>query len=827
MDKKKALRLGAMSAVIVLLFGTIVFRLQDLQIRNGEAYAAQSQKTQYRTLTLKGARGKILDANGIALAYDQKSYDVQFYRDTSKNSEADRRNYTEIIRQTIALVEQYGGSTIDTFPIRLNDQEEFEFQWGEITSEQAARREELWRNNLNYNAKNEDGSYKQTPKDIYYDFRDRYFIGDDVSYEESLKILSVWNEVRLSAYIAYLPVTIAKDVGFDTVAAIESRSLELSGMNIAESTVRIYPQGSTASQVLGYTGRMVSQEQIEEYEAQGYSQDDWIGISGIESSMEQYLTGCSTQRQGSQQVEVNNVGKIIRQISYDAPESGDNVMLTLDLSLQRITEAALARNIEEAQARQEERYNDPDLHDNYVQMEEARGSKYKKANSGTAVVLDVKTGNVLAMANAPGYDNMLFSGGISTEDYQQLAQNEAAPLMNKAIASMGTPGSIFKMVTGLAGLMEGEITLTEEISDEGPYNKHVVSGKGPSCWVTPNFASHANETYTTALRDSCNYYFFETSDRLGIDNLHRWAQMFGLVDRTNIELPGEKQGNVADQKVLFDPDKPIDEQNISMPVLVHKRICEVIAAGGEAGGVLLSQETVEDAAYRIMQQSVSLKDNELGPMIRTILQDELKIPRATVRQRDMVIDISGRLSEVRWNANSTIVAGIGQSVTTITPIAVARYVAALVNGGTVYEAHIVDKVLDASGEVVYQNEPKVFQDLGIPEEYLEATRVGMKEVVNPEDGGTAANYFKDFKYLDRIGGKTGTAQVSNMDLENNAWFVCFAPYEDPEIAVVVFIPNGYSGGIASLTAKDVVQYYLDKRDAVVADDIPMPNSLQP
>ena len=107
------------------------------------------------------------------------------------------------------------------------------------------------------------------------------------------------------------------------------------------------------------------------------------------------------------------------------------------------------------------------------------------------------------------------------------------------------------------------------------------------------------------------------------------------------------------------------------------------------------------------------------------------------------------------------------------------------------------------------------------------TKLGMQEVVNPEDGGTAANYFRDYKDLDQIGGKTGTAQVSTMDLENNSWFVCFAPYDEPEIVVVVLIPNGYSGGISSLAAKDIVEYYLDSKEQQPTGDVPPTNALQP
>ncbi len=133
--------------------------------------------------------------------------------------------------------------------------------------------------------------------------------------------------------------------------------------------------------------------------------------------------------------------------------------------------------------------------------------------------------------------------------------------------------------------------------------------------------------------------------------------------------------------------------------------------------------------------------------------------------------------------------------------------------------------MDNDGNVIMEQEPEVFEELNIPEEYLEALKEGMRGVVSAEEGGTAGKIFQDFKYKDQIGGKTGTSQNSQIDLENNSWMTVFAPYDDPEIAVVVFIPNGYSGSYSGYTVMDIVEFYMDRKNKTAANDIPTQNDV--
>ena len=167
--------------------------------------------------------------------------------------------------------------------------------------------------------------------------------------------------------------------------------------------------------------------------------------------------------------------------------------------------------------------------------------------------------------------------------------------------------------------------------------------------------------------------------------------------------------------------------------------------------------------------------------------------------------------------------GVGQSITSVTPVALARYVAAVANNGTVYDLSLIDSITSPEGEVLSRGQPVVAAELTEAKPYLTLLRQGMKGVV--DDGGTAAKYFKNFKYESDIAVKTGTAEKTKIDLENNAWMVGFAPYENPEIAVVVYVPNGYGGARVSPAMKSIIEYFMDQRTITVNETMPASNWL--
>ncbi|MGI6706386.1 MAG: penicillin-binding transpeptidase domain-containing protein [Clostridia bacterium] len=785
MWKKLTDRFFIIGLLIAFIFSSMMFQLLDIQIRKGSYYLAQSQERKRKTLPLKGLRGKILDVNGVPLAFDQKSYDVEFFKDPSLNTSADRRRYSQIIYQTIKIIEKNGGKIVASFPIERDKKGDYYFNWGNISEQDAKRRETRWRKDMYI----KEGI---PPKEVFDLLIDRYQVPEDIPFEDQQAILAVWQDVQFSSYRAYEPVKIARNVNMTTVAEIETHNMELAGMNIAESTTRVYPKGTLAAHIIGYIGKMYfDEEKMKEYEKQGYSRDDMIGREGIEASMESYLTANIKERQGQRIVEVNNRGKITRELAIDPPSSGYNVVLTIDVKLQKKVEEALRNNIELIRNLEE----DPAT----------------LANQGAAVVLDVKTGEVLAMASNPSYDPNLFVDGLSADEVEMLFNDPRRPMVNYAIGASsrtpgGTPGSIFKMVTGLAGLMEKKTEIDEKIDDQGPYDKYVVTGQAPSCWVRPNFQLHKEQDIVQALKNSCNYYFFEISSRLGIQLLNKWADNLGLTSKTGIELPNEYAGFVGNQEVL--------RNKTFIPSLVKQEIKRII-----------KRDAGIDCSDEIVESFIQLEGKEIGAQIREILKDKLNVEDAQKRV-NLGIKIASLLTEIQWTPNHTIQTGIGQGVTVVTPLAVSRYIAALVNGGKVYEAHVVKKIVDANGKVIEGKKPTIVNELDIPDIYLEKIKEGMREVVSMEDGGTAGAFFDDFEYKDEIGGKTGTAEVSKTDEEkNNAWFVCFAPYEEPEIVVVVFIPNGRKGAYATFAARDIVQFYMDRKKGKAENFILDANSM--
>jgi penicillin-binding protein 2 len=807
----------ALRAVFALLFVLLLGSLFNLTVIQAGSYSTLSTDSKQRTLVEKGQRGQILDSNSIPLAVDKTSYNIIFYRDPSKRSSKYRPMYTEVIMKTIDIIEANGGKVQNNFSIRRDDEGNFVFDFKTADPEVQKKREDLWRGNMYLR------DTDLTPYDCYMRLRDKYRIPKDVPYEKAVKVLSVWQDVQYTYFTAYVPVTVAQNVNQNTVAQIESRADELTGMSASEANLRTYPKGASAAHIVGYIGRMWAEEEIKAYSQKGYSSEDQIGLAGIEKTMEEHLTANSTGKQGYRVVEVNSTGRVVKTLDEVAPKSGDNVVLTLDMNLQQKVEQALEENIGMIREEQEQELaREPAKYERLAKEANKSVSEIKLAETGAAIVMDVNTGKVLAMASYPSYDPNLFIGGISEADYAQYRDDKRSPMFNKAISSKATPGSIFKLVTGLGGLMEGAITVNTRIDDEGPFTLSVAPGvRAPKCWVDPYYSRHADQDIVKALKNSCNYFFMTVAYRLGIDNLNKWGEKLGLSDPTGIELPSEATGQIGGQEILYDPSKGIQEQKTSLPYLVQLQLVkDVLPTICEQQDVQADQEKLKECARRLVEVA-ALEKNAWGPPIRQVLREELGVSETISNDRAYHLLISSALYQIKWNEILTAVSGMGQGYVTITPIAVARYISALVNGGTVYDAHIVDKIVSPDGEIIKQVEPTAFDTLDAPGLYLERIKEGMREVVSPEDGGTAGAVFKNYEYKNEIGGKTGTAQVSDIDLENSSWFVCFAPYDKPEIAVVVFIPNGYKGSDSAYTAKEIVKYYLDKKYGVIRDDNPV------
>ncbi len=805
----------------ILAFIILVFSLVDLQFIHNEDYLKATASKRTRTLSIEGARGKILDTNGIPLAQDEISYNLEFYREYNLISE--REMYTNSIIFALELFEKYGREITPTFAITKNESGEYVFSWGDVSEETAQKREKKWRSDFYFADK---AGLKMNCQEMYFAMRERYKLPEELDDETAFKVLGIWQD-SIQSYWASKSITVLKNIGIELATAIESYGYELVGFNVTKKSMRVYPQGTVASHIVGYLGRITA-ENLNYFQGLGYNTESLVGVSGIENFMESELTGSSGSRQGERVVEVTNGGRILSELSYVEPQSGNNVYLTIDNNLQRIAEDALRKNIAEINNHQHTNvYNKNPKH--YENLVAERGGKAVQfAKVGATVVMNVKNGDILALVSEPNFDPNLFSQGISQADLDKIVNDEAKPLFNKAISSSDTPGSIFKLCVSLAGLEEGAITATETIRDLGEYRKYVSdTEKGPMCgWYRDNHETHGSINVIDAINYSCNYFYYEVADRLGIENIKKWATNLGLLEKTNVELTGEKVGIVGDQKTLYDSQREINDQDTSLPYLVYRQMSSILDECASYSKKTLSDEEKKSIIENCFDM-VGKTRNEIFSLVRDILINGYGLSSSKVRE-DTQYKIYSSIVQITWTNTTTIQTGIGQSITTVTPIAVARYISALVNGGYVYDAHIVDKVTSASGEIIYEQQPTLVRKLDVNQANLNVIKQGMKEMVSESEdryASTARKYFSNFKYKNQMGGKTGTAQVSQINIEDNAWFVAFAPFEEPEIAIVVYIPNGYSGSMASRTVKDIAEYYLDQKYAVEDDSLPFDNTI--
>ncbi|MEG1548447.1 MAG: penicillin-binding transpeptidase domain-containing protein [Clostridia bacterium] len=851
--KHNITRFIALAVVMLIMMGALISKLGGITLAEGSDMSEKATDRMLRDIAVKGKRGRILDRNGIVLAYSKTSYNVEFFRDADKREDYDSAIYTESLIKAIAIIEAGGGKTIDTSYIRMDPNGALYFDWGVTSDDAIMSRYKNYCDALGFKIKDVNITKPQSEWDIskwptaeycYLRLRDLWYIPDEMPYQEAIKLISIRQEVALNNYRAYEPITIAYDVSLDVVAEINMHSDELVGLQTAQSTTRVYPRGMTAAHIVGYLSRNATKEMVEQ---QGYAYSDFIGMSGIEASMEQYLTAATTEHQGERVVEVNKNGSIIREISSKPATDGDDVMLAMDYQLQVVTEKALETLIGKISNEVQGGLLAKNENGKYSKAYGGDMSKIKTAKTGAIVVMDVNTGQVLAMASYPSFDPNWFIQGLSTQQSKELFESDMAaattPMRNKAISAKLAPGSIFKMVTGVAGVVEGVIGLEERVDDK--YFYYIMNADGekteknaPHCW-NRNSSEHSQQNLSDAIKNSCNYYFCEVAYRLGIKSLNEWAGKFGLTDPTGIELGGEATGIVGGQTVMFDNnlkdedgELSITKQKTSLPGLIYSNLCEKLKQYLAFRSMEIDEEAVKTCALHLMELQDGSMDNK-GPIVRRILADELELPEGVTLVQPWVREITSLLSEIQWKPTYTIRSGYGQGVSLVTPVAVARYVSAIANEGTVYDAHIVNRIIAPDGTIVKQVEPSVFNTLDeVSPQVWDAVKTGLKGVVSPEDFGTASKAFtKAFydKYKDKLSGKTGTAQVgaSTIDIENTSWFVTFTPRENAEIAIVVCVPNGYSGTSSASAVEEILKYYFEKQESAAPENLVHINAIAP
>lgn len=683
---KNSINLRFNVATIITYFVGIILIVQlfNLQIVHGEEYREQSNTRLTRETSLEAARGKILDRTGSVLVTSETTFGLELYK-----SKVDSETLNKAMLKIIDTLKKYGKETPDTFPIEVNPYK-YTLEGEELTKWQV-------QNGI---------TVGKTAEQVFNEYKERYSISNK-DLTEARKIIGLRYEIAKTGYSSTRAFRLADNISREAVAEFCEKSADFPGVNIVVEPKRQYTSGNVASHILGYAGR-INQE---EYEAnkERYDINDIIGRTGIEYVFEDYLKGYN----GTKQIDMGVDGTASGEYVTEEAIAGSNVVLTIDANLQRIVENALAGNIQK--------------------ISEGGFGKVYDAQAGSAVVMNVKTGEVLAMASYPDYDPSKFVGGISVNDWNEYNSNPNQPLVNKAMQVSYAPGSTFKMVSAIAALESGVTDPEEQINDVGIYNLGNMSWK---CWYYTDYhVGHGWQNVSGAIKNSCNYYFYEVGNRMGIEALNKYAKYFGLGSKTGIELRDE------------------------------------------AKGVLASKETKEKTGEP-------------------------------------------------WVPGDMLNAVIGQGLNEFTPLQMAKYISMLANGGHKIDVTIVKSIINADGTEVPREEidEYVNKKLGLkPEEddgttinpdYLNVVLEGMQSVTQ-EVGGTAYNIFKDFSIS--VGGKTGSAEAPGEKV--NAWFVGFAPFEDPEIAIVVMVENGGHGNYTAEVVRDIMSEYFGMNTQDIQEDL--------
>ena len=488
-----------MYIVVIVISVIFIATLFNLQIVNGENYREQSEKRMLRTKNITAPRGEIYDRNGVILATNKLSYDVELYK-----VRVSTKDQNDGILRLVEILNENSDKVYSTFPVN-DDLSGFNF---ENTEE-----EQNWKKEMKLDS-------TLTFDQVIDKYIEKYELQD---YSDNrlnqIKMIEIKYEANLNGYSLFNSATIAKDISQKSVAKIGEEKYKIYGISIVSVPKRYYPNGNLLSHTIGYVSK-INSEEYEKRKNEGYSVNNVVGKAGIEQSFEKYLKG----KDGVIKEETDTLGNVSSQTETTEAKSGDNVTLTIDYRLQKVAEESLLNTI------------------NGLQNGTLVGKKFSDANAGAVVVLDVDSGEVLASASYPTYDINSLIGGISLKDWNALQNNSLHPMLNRVVSGTYSPGSTFKMLVGMAGLMNGKITVDEKYYDPGiyPYGYH------PKCWLyTDRHMTHGWINIEGAIKGSCNCYFYEVGRRIGISEIVKYAKLFGLGQKTGIELSGEAAGTIA------------------------------------------------------------------------------------------------------------------------------------------------------------------------------------------------------------------------------------------------------------------------------------------
>ena len=508
-------RVAGLVILILLLLTVYLVALYKLQIIEGEANYNRSSELTNSERVVTAARGNIYDRYGRTLVSNEETYNLKI--DTDKLFANDDPN--SVILELVHMVQGYGDEYTDDLPITMTPPFEYD---PDMTAIQRTMLDAYYvRQEIDPNS---------TAVELMSYMRTRYNIDNSYSAEEMRIIAGVRYSINVRYAVNTADYVFVEDASMKLISSIMENKLV--GIEVERAYSRKYGT-EYAAHILGYTGLM-TQEEYEKYSLLNYSTDAMVGKDGVEYAFENYLHG----KDGKVIETKNSAGTVLATVYEEEPEPGNHVYLTIDSVLQEQTERILANGVSILKQNIAQKRAEGTARGDYnVDLKD-------EITGAAAVVVNVKTGEPLAMASWPTYN-------VATilEDYQELLEAENAPLFNRTLMGTYAPGSTFKPCTAIAALTMGIVNTEDKIKCEGVYTRYAAEGYAPECWIwnsTKDHLTHPEENVTTAIRDSCNYYFYSIGNYLGVDDLGKFAANFGLGEYSGIELV-EAKGNMSNQ----------------------------------------------------------------------------------------------------------------------------------------------------------------------------------------------------------------------------------------------------------------------------------------
>lgn len=725
-------RLSFFRVIIIVIFGLLLYRVYYIQKNRGQDLLQLAQENQFAILKIDSPRGVISDRNGQPIAVNLPSFNVTITPAFLPNDE----NVRQAVYERLSI--------LTGVPVTNTIQQQALIQ---VANPELVR------------------SYSRLAQ-IY-----------DVSVEETLDNAGVVVQLpdSIEAIVAennfaqYIPATISANIPITQAYQVEQESIFLPGVQVIPEPLRYYPTGEYTAHILGYMGPIPNINWIDQL---GYERDDRVGWAGIESSMELELAG----QKGSRQIEQDWTGREIRQIGLSQePQAGLNLHLTLDLDLQ-IKATEILRQVMETR-------------ESVIDRDEITGEEsYLEVQQGAAVALNPQTGEVLALVSLPTFDNNRFQTEVPVDYYLGLARNEYTPLVNHAISSEYPPGSTFKIVPAAGALQEGLISPTRLLRAPGEItipNRFAPNDPGRAqtfvCWVasTPK-GEHGFVDVFTGLANSCDVYFYKISggfdqdgefvEGLGIEGIANYGEQFGFGRVQGIELPLEADGNLP-------PNRDWKAANYGEPW-----------STGDDYNIGIGQGFLTASPLQVAQMAAVIANGGFlyKPSIIHHMSDE--------DDNVVVIDEDSQIL-YRVNTNSR-----GENIFTDS------------DGNVIDQPEFNSVSFNANGDHIFQ--PVVLNAVDVSREFIDAVADGLRLVntrIDEEQFYTGATYTE---WLDAFGistaGKTGTSEycdniaiekgwcsfddiIQRRVLPTHSWYVGYAPAEEPEIVVAVFLYNGGEG----------------------------------